>query len=188
MSDKIGKFYSNKSIALLMGKRYSEQEKQDVYLYQSNIGQNQYEYSLRFRSEIINPESSNIMRQWEYVQPNSLNVVVKNQRRKPERTALAHESNVPAGASSHPSAPFNEVEDKDCPACDDGFNAGNPVSFCCGATFHEPGYPDNIRCSTCQEPSHPEECYLCEGEQKVHPSVYDNYKAELKEDQEANEV
>ena len=36
-----------------------------------------------------------------------------------------------------------EMEYKVCQVCDDGM----PTSDCCGAPFHEPGFPDNDICS-----------------------------------------
>jgi len=117
--DKIGKYYSQKAMAMMMGLMFATQEKKDVYLHESNIGPNQYEYSLRFRSEIVDPESSSILRFWKYTPSNEASVEVKPKvNRRPQRNAIAADTNLPAGASDHPGAPFNEDPDMvTCPAC-----------------------------------------------------------------------
>lgn len=147
MNDKIGKYYSSKTFAQLMGKSYAEQEKEDVYLHETIIGPNQFEYSLRSRSEIVNPESVNILMSWEYTPANPLNIVEKNSTKTPERTATGYESNVPAGMSSNPSAPFNEAETYPCPKCD-GRSAKDEEEYCstceCSGKLTEAGYPAHI--------------------------------------------
>ena len=116
MSELIRKFYSSKAMAMIMGSGYARQEHQDVFLYQSNIGPDQYEYSLRFRSEIVNPESKEILRHWEYTPANQLNVVARN---KPRRSAQGVDANMPAGAQDHPNSGCNdEPVMKICPTCE----------------------------------------------------------------------
>ena len=53
-----------------------------------------------------------------------------------------------------------ELGNKFCLTCE-GIPHG---SNCCGATFAEPGYPDNDICSSCKEHCEPYECENCEGE------------------------
>ena len=56
-----------------------------------------------------------------------------------------------------------EMEYKVCQVCDDGM----PTSDCCGATFHEPGFPDNDICSECKEHAEPYNCDNCNGDVEV---------------------
>lgn len=166
MSEQIGKFYSSKATAMLMGLMYCNQEKQDVYLHQANIGPNQFEYSLRFRDEIINPESNNIIRNWRYTPQNQLGVVAKNTtKRTPVRSASIEDTNLPDGAQYHPLAPFNDATDlQTCPHCNG----------------------DKVEERTDGEGM--EVCHLCEGQGEVFPEVYSDYRAEVKYDREANEA
>lgn len=175
-------------MAIIMGSGYSRQEQQDVFLYQSNISPNQYEYSLRFRDEIIDPKSNHILRTWEYVPSMQDVIVVKSPPKRRERTATGYESNVPAGASNNPSAPFNEAEMVTCPHCNgDKIETSDPNSNCCGAQFTYPGYPDSDVCGDCKEHAALANCHLCEGEGEVFPEVYAEYKATQEFDQQANQ-
>lgn len=141
MSEKIRKFYSSKAMAMIMGNGYARQEHQDVYLYQSNIGPDQYEYSLRFRSEIVNPESKEILRHWEYTPANQLNVVARN---KPLRSAQGYDSNLPPGLANDPG---EVTETKPCDTCD-GRSAKPEGEYCstceCTGELTEAGYPAHI--------------------------------------------
>jgi len=141
MNEQIKKFYSNKSLAQLMGKRYAEQEKQDVFLHESNISQNQFEYSLRFRSEIIDPESSNILRHWQYTPSNQLVVVTQNKAR---RSATGYDNNLPSGLGEDPG---DTPETKTCPTCE-GDSAKQDGAYCstceCAGELTEAGYPAHI--------------------------------------------
>ena len=130
MSEKIRKFYSSKAMAMIMGSGYARQEHKDVFLYQSNIGSDQYEYSLRFRSEIVNPESKEILRHWEYTPANQLNVVARN---KPRRSAQGVDANMPAGAQDHPNLGCNdEPVMKICPTCNgDSIDSEKDYCFTC---------------------------------------------------------
>jgi len=64
--DRIGKYYSDKSLAIANGLLYAKQEKASVYLYRSLIGPDEFEYSLRFKSEIINLTSVSVLVKYKY--------------------------------------------------------------------------------------------------------------------------
>lgn len=112
MSELIKKFYNGKPMAMIMGSQYVQQEKQTVYLHESCIGRNQYQYSLRFRSEILNPESANILRTWKYLASGRIDARIASTR--PERTATGYDANLPAGLSHDPGDDPDMVV---CPTC-----------------------------------------------------------------------
>ena len=71
---------------------------------------------------------------------------------------------------------------KVCTMCEEGTTGSN----CCGASFHEPGYPDNDICSDCGEHAEPWDCEYCEGESEVqleHEEI-----VELEADKNANDA
>lgn len=158
--ESIRKFYSSKSEALLCGRRYSEQEKQDIYLHKAIIGiylrQNQIQYSLRMRSEIFNPKSKDVVRCWVYRREPLQPVKSASRTTQPRSTGVC--ANMPMGASDNPSMPYNEPELRDCPMCD-----GDGVGI------------DELPCD------------LCEGDGIVIEQVYNLYKIEEKQDSEANQ-
>ena len=163
--ERIKKFYSEKSVALKFGRRYSIEEKQDIYLRETIIGEGQYQYSLMLRSEIMSPRAECIVRHWKYQDkpreiPSNVMTARNAATNSPQRSG-GHDSNLPAGASDHASAPFNEPGMRTCPECN-----GDRIT-------EDTGGED-------------QPCYTCEGEGEIIEQEYHLYKAEEKADNQSN--
>lgn len=53
--------YTDRTKAIENAKPYSNYVKQDVYVYRTTFGKDQEQFTLRIRSEIMSPESDNII-------------------------------------------------------------------------------------------------------------------------------
>jgi len=118
MNEQIKKFYSNKSLAQLYATRFAEQEKQTIYLYESRIDDDQFEYSLRTLDEIVSMDCDNVLREYKYRSTGTIEMRVldhKPKRKYKKRTASVVDSNLPTGLGHDPG---DEVEWKTCPTCD----------------------------------------------------------------------
>ena len=105
--DKIRKYYSNKMLAVVNGRRYAEQEKQTVYLYESQTDED-CEYSLRFLSELVSLDSNCVLKEWMYHDNGTVTIRTFMKKKRPKRTAEVIDTNLPMGAQDHPEAPFND--------------------------------------------------------------------------------
>lgn len=74
--------YSEKKLAIEKALPYSQQEKEDIYVWEQPIDAQQREYTLRKRSDIIDIHSSQIVHRERYEERSVMKFKVKNGLRR----------------------------------------------------------------------------------------------------------
>ena len=67
MTTTSSRTYSDRETAIENAKPYSNHVKQDVYVYMTTFGNDQEQFTLRIRSEIMSPDSPNVIHHHRYI-------------------------------------------------------------------------------------------------------------------------